>query len=63
MLLGRITGRLDGMVVPGEPIIVLGWQIGREGRKLHAGTALFGADGALRGLARALWVLPAPVAG
>ena len=63
MLLGRITGRLDGMVVPGEPIIVLGWQIGREGRKLHAGTALFGADGTLRGLARALWVLPAPVAG
>lgn len=63
MLLGRITGRLEGCVAPGEPVIVLGWQIGREGRKLQAGTALFGGDGGLRGIARALWVLPAPVAG
>jgi hypothetical protein len=63
MLLGRITARLDGRIEPGEAVIVLGWQIAREGRKLHAGTALFGADGALRGLARALWVTPPPVAG
>jgi hypothetical protein len=63
MLLGRITGRLDGSIAPGEPVTVLGWQVGREGRKLQAGTALFGADGGLRGIARALWVLPAPVAG
>ena len=63
MLLGRITGRLEGSIEAGEPVTVLGWQIGREGRKLHAGTALFGEDGGLRGLARALWVLPAPVAG
>ena len=49
-------------VAPGEPCIVLGWQIGREGRKLHAGTALFGGDGGLRGIARALWVTPSPVA-
>lgn len=58
MLLGRITGRLDGTVGAGEPCIVLGWQIAREGRKLTAGTALFGADGGLRGIARALWVTP-----
>jgi hypothetical protein len=63
MLLGRITGRLDGTIAPGEPTTVLGWQIGREGRKLQAGTALLGADGRLRGIARALWVLPAPAAG
>lgn len=63
MLLGRITGRLDGHVAPGEACIVMGWQIRREGRKLHAGTALLGEDGGLRGIARALWVLPAPVAG
>jgi hypothetical protein len=63
MLLGRMTGRLDGAVEAGEPCIVLGWQLGREGRKLHAGTAIFGADGGLRGLARALWVTPPPVAG
>jgi hypothetical protein len=63
MLLGRIAGRLDGSIAPGEPVTVLGWQIGREGRKLQAGTALFGEDGGLRGIARALWVMPAPVAG
>jgi len=63
MLLGRIAGRLEGRVVPGEAVVALGWQIAREGRKLHAGTALFGAAGGLRGIARALWVLPPPVAG
>ncbi|MDO9713341.1 hypothetical protein [Paracraurococcus lichenis] len=63
MLLGRITGRLDGAVAPGEACIVMGWQIAREGRKLQAGTALFGEDGRLRGIARALWVLPALAAG
>jgi hypothetical protein len=63
MLLGRITGRLAGRVLPGEAVVVLGWQIARDGRKLHAGTALFGADGALRGLARALWITPPPAAG
>jgi hypothetical protein len=61
-LLGRLTARLQGSVAVGEPCIVMGWQIAREGRKLHAGSAIFGADGGLRGLARALWVVPAPVA-
>jgi hypothetical protein len=62
MLLGRIAGELRGPVAVGEACIVIGWQIGQEGRKRHAGTAIFGADGGLRGLARALWVVPAPVA-
>jgi hypothetical protein len=42
----------------GEACIVMGWQIARDGRKLTAGTAIFGADGGLRGIARALWVTP-----
>jgi hypothetical protein len=59
MLLGRIAARLDGPVAAGEDCIVMGWQIGRDGRKLTAGTALFGAaSGLLRGVARALWVAP-----
>jgi hypothetical protein len=61
-LLARMTGQLLGSVEPGEPCIVLGWQIGREDRKLHAGTAILGADGGVRGLTRALWVMPRPVA-
>ena len=62
MLLGRIAGELRGPVAVGEACVVLGWQIAAEGRKRHAGTAIFGADGSLRGLARALGVVPAPVA-
>ncbi|MBX9699877.1 MAG: hypothetical protein K2X74_10580 [Acetobacteraceae bacterium] len=61
MLLGRMAGRLDGAVRAGEACIVIGWQIGREGRKLTAGTAIFGEDGDLRGITRSLWVLPPPV--
>jgi hypothetical protein len=62
MLLGRITAKLIAPVTAGEDCIVLGWQLGREGRKLHAGTAIFGADGTVRGVAQALWVTPPIVA-
>ncbi|MCO6418945.1 hypothetical protein JYK14_22695 [Siccirubricoccus sp. KC 17139] len=62
MLLGRIAARLLAPVAPGEECIVLGWQLEREGRKLSAGTAIFGADGGLRGIAKALWVTPPIVA-
>jgi hypothetical protein len=58
MLLGRMAGRLSGSVAAEEPCVVMGWQIARDGRKLTAGTAIFGADGGLRGIARALWVTP-----
>lgn len=58
MLLGRMAGRLRGSVRAGEACIVMGWQIARDGRKLTAGTAIFGEDGGLRGIARALWVTP-----
>jgi hypothetical protein len=63
MLLGRITARLAGRVHPGERCVVVGWPLGAEGRKRFAGTAVFGADGALRGLARAVWFTPQGAAG
>ena len=56
-LLGRMTAEVDPRIVAGERCIVLGWSIARDGRKLHAGTALFGADGSLRGRARQTWIL------
>jgi hypothetical protein len=66
MLLGRITARRMGAVRIGEPCVVLGWPIAGEagagGRRRFAGTAVFGADGGLRALARAVWFLPAPAA-
>jgi hypothetical protein len=55
-LLGRISAALMGGVAVGERCVVLGFVIERVGRKLHAGTALFGADGALRGHARQTWI-------
>ena len=58
MLLGRMAGRLDGVVRAGEACTVIGWQIARDGRKLTAGTAIFGEDGGRRGIARSLWVTP-----
>jgi hypothetical protein len=59
LMLGRLTGKVAGRIAVGEDCVVLGWRIAREGRKLIAGTAVFGATGALRGLARAVWFAPA----
>lgn len=55
-VLGRLAARLVAPVAVDEPVVVQGWLIGREGRKRHAGTAIFGAEGDLRACARAVWV-------
>jgi hypothetical protein len=54
MLLGRITARTSGAVRVGERCVVLAWRIDAAGRKKRAGSALFGADGGLRGIANAV---------
>jgi len=56
-LLGRMTAQLSAPVELDERCVVLGWSLGRAGRKLHAGTALFGADGRLCGLGQQTWIL------
>lgn len=56
-LLGRMTAELTGEVSVGERCVLLGWPLAREGRKLHAGTALYDASGVLRGRARQTWIL------
>jgi len=67
MLLGQMTARLGRALRIGEPSVVVGWSIAAEGRKQRAGTAVFGADGELRGLAEAVWIEPraslAPASG
>ena len=57
-LLGRITAELLGSVRAHERCVVMGFSLGREGRKLFAGTAVFGQDGELRGRARQVWIQP-----
>lgn len=56
-LLGRITAALRGRIRAGEPCVVIGWPLSREGRKLHAGTAIYNRDGTLTGIARQTWIL------
>jgi hypothetical protein len=57
-LLGRFVGRIEGTPRPGERCVVVGWPLGEDGRKLYAGTALYGEDERLLGVARAVWIEP-----
>lgn len=56
IVLGRMAARLLAPVRGGEEHVVTAWPIAFEGRKRHAGSALFTAAGELRACARALWV-------
>lgn len=58
VVLGRMTARIDRLPDEGEPCVVIGWPLGEDGRKLFAGTALYGTDGELLALARQVWILP-----
>jgi hypothetical protein len=48
----RMAGRTVRPVVAGEPHVVIGWPIGRDGRKWIAGAAIFGPEGDLRVMGR-----------
>jgi hypothetical protein len=58
VVLGRMTARIDRLPEEGEPCVVVGWPLGEEGRKLFAGTALYGRDGMPLAVARQVWILP-----
>lgn len=55
-----VTGRLAveqlSPVYPLRPYVVVSWPMGNEGRKFHAGAALYGPDGELCAKARATWI-------
>lgn len=55
-----VTGRLAvehvNPVHVGRRYVVLSWPTGNEGRKFHAGAALYGPDGELCAKARATWI-------
>ena len=57
-VLGRMTARVERLPAEGEPCVVVGWPLGEDGRKLHAGTALYGRNGEVLALARQVWILP-----
>ena len=60
IVLGRMTARIDRVPEAGEDCVVVSWPLGEEGRKLHAGTALLGADGGVLAIARQTWITPRP---
>ncbi|MSO57764.1 MAG: hypothetical protein EXQ77_01850 [Thermoleophilia bacterium] len=57
-LLARMTARVERLPREGERCVVVAWPLGEDGRKLHAGTALVGDDGATLAVSRQLWVIP-----
>jgi len=56
MLLGRFAARVEPGVRVGERCVIVGWELGRDGRKSFAGTAIFAENGRLIGKARAIWI-------
>ncbi len=56
ILLGRLAANILDRPAPGDPLVVAGWPRGSDGRKHHAGTALFSADGDLLAHAEATWI-------
>ena len=58
-LLGRFAVAIERLPAVDERCIVLAWSLGEEGRKLFAGTALYGESNRLLATARATWIAPA----
>jgi hypothetical protein len=57
-VLGRLAARVAHLPHPGEHCVVMAWPLGAHGRKLYAGTAVYGEDGRVLGAARATWIAP-----
>ncbi len=55
-LLGRFSARMEQPVRAGETLIVSAWAISHEGRKHHAGSALYRSDGTRVAQAEATWI-------
>jgi hypothetical protein len=56
--LARMTAEVVAPVAAGAEHVVIGWPIEIDGRKQHAGSALFSAGGELLAAARALMIEP-----
>lgn len=58
VVLGRMAAEIRRLPREGEECVVVSWPLGEEGRKLHAGTALFGEGGEPLAYARQTWIEP-----
>lgn len=57
ILLGRLAARIDALPRVGDRCVAAGWTLGREGRKIRCGSALYGEDGALLAVGSATWIV------
>jgi hypothetical protein len=55
-LLGRLTAEIYAAPRVGDRCVCVGWFCSREGRKFHAGSAIFSERGELRALSQATWI-------
>jgi hypothetical protein len=58
VLLGRIEAQVGRLPTAGEPHVVVGWPLGEDGRKRHAGSALLTASGEVLAASRSTWIVP-----
>lgn len=56
IVLGRFEVELVSPVRAGERCVAIGWPLGEDGRKVYSGTAVYGEDGRLCGVAQATWI-------
>jgi hypothetical protein len=59
VMLGRMAAGIRELPTLGERHVVVGWPVGEDGRKRHAGSALYSAAGDVLALARSTWIVPA----
>jgi hypothetical protein len=57
IITARMTAVIDQPLQAGQRYTVIGWPIAQEGRKLHAGTAIFDASGKVQACSRQLWLI------
>jgi hypothetical protein len=55
-VLGELCARIDAAVEQNANYVVIGWSLGREGRKHYAGSAILSATGDAVAMARAVWI-------
>lgn len=56
LVTGRLAVEQTTPVYPERPYVVMSWSIGSEGRKHHAGAALYDSGGEVCAKARATWI-------
>lgn len=56
LILGTLCAEIRGNLHPEEQAVVMAWPLGREGRRLRVGSALYSEQGQLVGLAQGTWV-------